>query len=184
MTATSGIFAPLRIRPFRLLFFGQVVSNLGDWIDYLAIVVLIAYRWHFGAAALAAFAISMAVPAAVVAPFSGVLADRWPKRVVMVGCDLARAGIVLGLIFAPNIFVLLALVFAQMTFGTLFSPAEQATIRSTVPETDLMAANSVSLLGLQTAKVVGPAIGGLLVGLWGPSVAFAVDSASFLVSAA
>ena len=177
------MIAPLRHRTFRVLFSGQLVSNLGDWLDYLALVVLIAYVWHRGPGSLAALAVVIAIPWAVAAPFAGVLADRWPKRPVMVACDLARAALVLGLVFAPSIWVLLPLVFGKTLFSTAFAPAEQATIRATVPEDDLLAANSLSQLATQAMKVVGPALGGLIVGLSSPRVAFAVDAATFVVSA-
>ena len=184
MSSSLGMSAPLRERDFRLLFSGQVVSNLGDWLDFLALAVLIAYVWEKGAGALAALAIVIAVPWIVVAPFSGVLADRWPKRTVMVGSDLARAAIVFGFIFAPNLQVLLALVFLKTCFSTLFAPAEQASIRMIVREDLLYAANSLSQLVEQSTKVIGPALGGVLVSFWTPDTAFAIDAVTFLVSAA
>jgi MFS family permease len=178
------VIAPLRHRTFRLLFSGQLVSNLGDWLDYLALVVLIAYTWHRGPGSLAALAVTIAIPWVFVAPLTGVLADRWPKRPVLIACDLARAAVVAGLIFAPNIYVLLALVFAKTLFSTAFAPAEQAMVRATVPERDLMAANSLSQLATQGMKVAGPALGGLIVAVWSPRVAFGVDAATFILSAA
>jgi MFS family permease len=180
----TGMLAPLRERPFRLLFSGQVISNLGDWLDYLALIVIVAYTWQHGPAALAALAIALALPWLVVAPFAGVLADRWPKKVTLIGCDLARAAIVLGFVFAPNLYVLLPLVALKTSFSTLFNPTQQATIRITVPERALMAANSLSQLSVQSTKVIGPALGGLIVAFWSPRVAFALDAATFVVSAA
>jgi MFS family permease len=178
------VIAPLRHRTFRLLFSGQLVSNLGDWLDYLALVVLLAYPWHRGPGSLAALAVTIAIPWVFVAPLMGVLVDRWPKRPILIACDLARAAVVTGLIFAPNIYVLLALVFAKTLFSTAFAPAEQAMVRATVPERDLMAANSLSQLATQGMKVAGPALGGLIVAVWSPRVAFGVDAATFLLSAA
>src|SRR5712692_2925349 len=102
----------------------------------------------------------------------------------MIGADLCRAAIVTGLVFAPNIFVLLTLVGLKTIFSTLFNPAEQAAIRMTVPAEELHQANALSQLVLQSTKVIGPALGGLLVSLSGPRVAFAVDAATFLCSAA
>lgn len=176
--------APLRLREFRLLFAGQVVSNIGDWLDYLALAVLIAYVWEKGPAALAALAIVLAVPWIAVAPFAGVLVDRWPKRTVMIGADLARAAMVAGMIVAPNLGMLLVLVALKTSFSTFFTPAEQATIRMVVPDEQLHAANALSQLVLQSTKVIGPALGGLLVALTSPRTAFAVDAATFVVSAA
>ncbi len=184
MSDRTGLSGPLHIRQFRLLFAGQVVSNLGDWLDFLALVVLIAYIWHDGPSALAALAVVVAVPWILVAPFMGPLADRWPKKRIMIGCDLARAAVVFGLIFAPNLAVLLVLVGIKTLFSTLFSPAEEATIRYTVPNDELHAANALSHFVGQATKVMGPAIGGLLVGLTSPRVAFGVDAVTFLASAA
>ncbi len=181
--ARRGLTAPLRIRQFRLLFAGQLVSNLGDWLDFLALVVLITYVWHLGAGALAALAVVVALPWIVVAPFIGPLADRWPKKPVMIGADLARAAVVLCLIVAPNLAVLLVLVGLKTTFSTFFAPAEEATIRYTVPDEELHSANALSHFVGQATKVVGPAIGGVLVGLTSPRVAFAVDAATFAASA-
>src|SRR5437763_864245 len=70
MTATSGIFAPLRIRPFRLLFFGQVVSNLGDWLGYLAIGGLLVGLWG-PSVALAVASASVLVSAALLSRLPG-----------------------------------------------------------------------------------------------------------------
>ena len=179
-----GLTAPLRIRKFRLLFSAQVASNLGDWFDFLALAVLIAYVWEYGPTALAALALAVAVPWIFVAPFAGVVADRWPKRTVMVGADLARAALVIGFIFAPNIYVLLVLVGLKTAFSTLFQPAEQATIRMVVPEELLNAANALSQLVVQSTKVIGPALGGVVVGVTTPRVCFAIDAATFLISAA
>ena len=126
----------------------------------------------------------MAIPWGLIAPFAGVLADRWPKRTLLVSADLVRAAVVLGLVFAPNVWVLLALVLVKTTASTFFNPAQQATVRMTVPDESLLAANSLSQIALQTSKVAGPALGGLVVGLSSPRVALAVDAASFVASAA
>ena len=90
MSERRGISSALRIRQFRLLVSGQLVSNLGDWIDYLALAVLIAYVWNKGPGALAALAVTIAIPWIFVAPFSGVLADRWPKRSAMIGMGMTE----------------------------------------------------------------------------------------------
>ena len=184
MKAGEGMTAPLRRREYRLLFSGQLVSNLGDWLDYLALAVLIAYVWDYGPAALAALAVVIAVPHIFIAPFAGVWVDRWPKRAVMIGADLARAAVVLGLVFAPTLAVVLVLVFLKTTFATFFSPAEQTATRLLVPESQLHAANALSEFVQQSTKVIGPALGGVLVAATSPRTAFAVDAATFLVSAA
>ena len=184
MKAGQGMSAPLRLREYRLLFSGQCVSNLGDWLDFIALAVLIAYVWEMGPASLAALSIAIAVPWVFMSPFSGVLVDRWPKKQVLIGSDLLRAAIVACLIVAPSLPVLLILVFLKTTVATFFGPAEQATIRILVPEAQLHSANALSQLVQQSTKIIGPALGGLLVAITSPRVAFGVDAATFLLSAA
>lgn len=179
-----AFLAPLRHRTFRLLFGGQVVSDLGDWLDFLALVALIVSRWKGGPSALAALSVAVALPFAVVAPLSGVWADRLPRKAVMVAADLGRALVVFVLVFAPNLSTALALVFARGVLSTFFGPARQATIASVVPQGDLLAANSLSQLSFQLSKIGGPALGGLLVAALGPRSAFLIDAVTFLVSAA
>jgi MFS family permease len=176
--------APLRLREYRLLFSGQVVSNLGDWLDFIALAVLIAYVWEMGASALAALSIALAVPWIFVAPLSGVLVDRWPKKQVMIGSDLLRAAIVACLIVVPSLPLLLVLVFLKTCVATFFGPAQQSTIRRLVPEAQLHQANALSQLVTQSTKVIGPALGGLLVAVTSPRIAFGADAATFLLSAA
>ncbi len=183
MTARFALLAPLRHRPFRLLFTGQVISNLGDWLDILAILALVIYQWRLGPGAWGAVLMALTVPIAVVGPFAGVWADRWPRRTVMLTCDLSRAAIVFGLVWAPNIVAVVALVTAASVGKTFFGPAQKATIRATVPDDALLAANALSRLTDDAARLIGPGLGGLLLIVAGPRAAFIVDALSFLASA-
>ena len=180
----AALLAPLRHRAFRLLFGGQVVSDLGDWLDFLALIALIVYRWDLGPSALAALSVAVALPFAVIAPLSGVWADRLPRKTLMVAADLGRALVVFGLVFAPNLATILVLVVVRGVFSTFFGPARQATIAAVVPHDDLLAANSLSQLSFQLSKILGPVLGGLLLAAVGPRTAFMVDAVTFLVSAA
>lgn len=179
-----ALFAPLRHRSFRLLFGGQAISDLGDWLDYLALIALIVYHWELGPSAIAALSIAIALPFALVAPLTGVWADRLPRKTLMIVADLGRALVVFGLVFAPNLPSILVLVFIRGVFSTLFGPARQATIVSLVPHDDLLAANSLSQLSFQLSKIFGPILGALLLGAVGPRSAFLGNTLTFLVSAA
>lgn len=179
-----AILAPLRHRTFRLLFGGQVISDLGDWLDFLALIALIVSQWELGPRALAALSVAVALPFALIAPLSGVWADRLPRKTLMVAADLGRALVVFGLVFAPNLYTVLALVVARGVFSTFFGPARQATIAAVVPRDDLLAANSLSQLSFQLSKILGPVLGGILVAAVGPRAAFMVNAMTFLVSAA
>ena len=179
-----ALLVALRHRPFRLLLSGQAVSDLGDWLDFVGLISLVVYTWEMGAAALAGISIAVALPRIVIGPFAGVWVDRWPQRTIMVASDFARAVTVFGLVFAPNLGTLLALVVVKNIFSTFFNPARQAAIRATVPEEDLLAANSASQASFQLGKVIGPTIGGLIVAATSPRTVFAIDAVTFLVSAA
>jgi len=177
------ILAPLRHRTYRLLFLGQVISNVGDWLTLLALITLVIYRWEMGASAWGGILTALTLPAALLGPVAGVWVDRWDQQKVMIACDLARAAIVLGLVWAPNLAVVLLLVAGISTCSTFFGPAQQATIRGTVPEEDLLAANALSELSDNGARLVGPALGGVLVIVVGAQGAFVVDALTFLASA-
>src|SRR5579884_2542858 len=178
------ILAPTRHREYRLLFGAQVVSNLGDWLDVLALIALVLYRWGLGAGAWGAVLTAINVPGPLLGPFAGVWVDRWDRRTVMIVCDLARAVLVLGLVWAPNLITVVLLIAAVSSLSAFFQPAQQAAIRLTVPDDDLLAANALAQLSDNGARLVGPALGGLVVLVAGARGAFAVDAASFLVSAA
>jgi MFS family permease len=175
---------PLRHRPYRLLFAGQLISDVGDWLTLLALVSIVVYRWDLGTAGWGSILIALTLPYALVGPVAGVWVDRLPRRTVMVACDLARAVVVLGFLWAPNIYAVAALVVLAHSFGTFFGPARAATVRSTVPEEDLLAASALGRFGSHTGRVLGPALGGALVGLFGAEAVFVADAATFVVSAA
>lgn len=179
----GSVFAPLRNRPFSRLFYGQLVSNFGDWLDFLALNALVAYRWDLGAAALATVAVARMLPLAICGPLAGVWADRLPRRTLMVACDLLRAGLALSLIWAPNLLIVAVIVALKALVSTFFDPAQQGALRALVPEEALLGANTLSMLSRQLSKVLAPLLGGMLVAAASPQAAFAADSLSFLVSA-
>lgn len=177
------LLKPLRHRPYRLLFAGQLISEIGDWLTLLALVSVVVYRWDLGTAGWGAILIALTLPYAVVGPVAGVWVDRLPRRTVMIACDLARAAVVLGFLWAPNIPTVIVLVVVAHSFGTFFGPARAATVRSTVPDEDLLAASALGRFGSHTGRVVGPALGGALVALFGAEAVFVADAATFLASA-
>ncbi len=177
------ILSALQSPRYRRLFAGQVVSQLGDWLDFVGLLTLVAYVWKGGAAGLASVAVTQALVYLFVGPFAGVLADRLHPRLSLVGSDLARVGLVLCYIFAPNIPVLLTVMAVKVCFSSLFGPAEMAQVRKIVPEDKLLQANALSEFSSQATKIVGPALGGLLVALTSVYLTFAADAASYLISA-
>ncbi len=174
--------APLKIKNFRKFYAAQVISDFGNWIDFTALLVLIAYKWELGSTALAFFYICIGLPYVLLGPFVGVLVDRMNWRNVMIFSDLLRAAIVLSFIWTPNIYVLLSLVFLRGVLNAFFNSSRQVTFRLIVPENLLLQANSLSQLSIYTSKVLGPAISGLLLIVVQPSGAFVINAITYIVS--
>ena len=175
----------LRIRDFRSLFAGQVVSDIGDGITLL-LVLLVINDLTGSTTALAMMAIAEAVPAFTVGLVAGVYVDRWDRRRIMLAADLLRAGIVLafGLVQSPELVPLLyVLGFTQASIATFFRPARGAMLPHIVPAEGLPAANSLAQASQVIGGVIGAGIAGVIFGTLGSGVAgFAIDSATFLVS--
>lgn len=179
----KSIVAPLKIRSFRLLFGGQVFSDLGNWLDFTALLVLIAYHWELGASAVAALMIALGIPWVLLSPLLSVWADRLPRRFLMLTCDFFRLLVILGFVFAPNLYVLLPLVFAKALLGGLFFPARQGAMRQIVPEEQMPQAVSLSQLSVHATQVVGPALGGMLLVFMEPQGVFLIEAGLLLISA-
>lgn len=170
------IFTPLRKKPFRTLFTAQVFSDTGNWFDIIALNLLVSYHWGMDIIANAAIDLAVAVPWVFLGPLLGVWADRLPRKQVMLICTLMRIGVVIGFIFAPNLPVLLALVFAKTVFAVMFDPARQGLFRQVVPEEELAEATALSQTCANATKIIGPAIGGLLMAVVAPKFVFITEA--------
>src|SRR5215213_7939957 len=93
-------FGMLGVGDFRLLFVGQGISELGDWMNRVALIVLV-HNLTGQPAAIALLMLAQLLPRALILPVGGVLADRWPKRRLMIGTDLLRAIASTGFVLAP-----------------------------------------------------------------------------------
>jgi len=174
-------------RDFRYLAASLTVSQVGDWLYGIALVVFV-FDQTGSPAWVAASAILRLAPYVLFGAIGGAIADRYDRRLVMIATDLARAACMLGLaavvLAEAPVWLALVLAFASATAGTPARPAQGAITPALVPERDLAAANAVVSILEHTALVLGPAIGGLLLVLGSPAVAFAVNGVSFLASAA
>jgi MFS family permease len=120
----------------------------------------------------------------IASPLAGVLADRVDRRVVLVASDLARAVLVLGLVFARDLATIYILVFLMGLARTVFNPTVRAAFPSVVGGGDLTRANALISGTFSVSETAGPALGGLLVATVGVDAAFVLDAATYLVSAA
>jgi MFS transporter, DHA3 family, macrolide efflux protein len=176
----------LRNRSFRLLWSGQLVSSFGDALTSLALL-LTAQRLTGSTTAVAATAIAIALPQLLVGLPAGALVDRWSRRRVMIGSDLARAVLVLGFLAVgtgDRLWLLYALAFVQSAVGTVFNPSRAAFVAELLPAERLLPANSLLEMSRVVAGVAGTSVAGLLASTRTDlGVVFVVDSVTFLTSA-
>jgi MFS family permease len=182
----------LRHSGFRNLWLGQVVSQIGDYFAFLALMVVVSGFESEAAAttqAVSGLMIALTLPRLLFGVLAGVFVDRWDRRRTMIVSDVVRAGLSLGLIPAflnHQLLVLYALAFALAAVGTLFNPAKGALIPRLVPAEQLTAANALSQTSMMLAQFIGPALAGATFAAAGSGnqwVAFAVNAFSFLISA-
>ncbi|MFP7473436.1 MFS transporter [Niallia taxi] len=176
------LFTPLRERQYRKLFTAQVLSDLGNWLDFTAIISLVVYGWELSEIWVAALTISLGLPWIVVGPFASVFVDRLSRNKVMYICTGIRIIIAFSLIFVPNIYFLLFLVLIKSICGAIFDPAKQGAIRLIVSEKDLAQAITLSQLSVNSMKVIGPSLGGILIATFGPNSPFIVIALGFTIA--
>lgn len=175
----------LAIGDFRRIFGAQAISDFGDALTNLALL-LVVNQLTGSLAALAVMAIFLAVPQLTIGVVAGAWVDRWDPRKVMLASDLLRVGLVLGLVVvhtADMVWVLFILGFLEASVGTFFSPARMKLVSEIVPRHGLMSANSLSQGSRIIATVLGAGAAGVLVSLAGSTwPAFVVDAGTFVVS--
>ncbi|SIO90370.1 MFS transporter [Nocardiopsis sp. JB363] len=177
------LLAPLRLPRFRRLYTAQIVANVGDGLDYLAIITLVVFLWDRGAGSLSALALALALPLVIGAPFFGAVADRFEPRVVMVGANVLRGLAFAGIAMSAGFAQVLLLV-AVTALGTgLFNTAQVRFIRSQVSDDLLLSANALrSTTERMLTGMAGPALAAGLIGLYGPRTTLVVTAVCFAVS--
>lgn len=189
MIPSSRYFEPLRHRDFALLWSGQAASELGDGI-FTVTLAIEALRLDQRAIGLAYVLAARLLPAVLFTLLGGVIVDRVPRRLAMLASDLAQgtAVAVITVLVATGAIHLIDLVLMAVVFGlgdAVFFPAAMAITPELVPRELLVGASALTGTSSQVARVlIGPALGGLLVGLLGTAWGFGIDAVSFLVSAA
>lgn len=180
------VLEPLRHRNFRLLWIGQTISILGNFIYAVAL--------PFQILALGGSALQLGIGASIASVtmllsllVAGALVDRVPRRRVILVSDVA-SGLVMSAVAVlgqSGDLIIEHLYVAAAFFGVAFAfvgPAITAIIPELIPEDVLVPGNAMRGLSRQIAQVSGPVIGGAIVALAGPPVAFAFDAATFFVS--
>ena len=180
----SRSFAPLRHRQFALLWAGAFTSNIGTWMETVAVGVLVTTAtgeagWA-GLVAAAGF-----LPNAVLGPLGGALADRVPRRRLLlitttVQTALAALLTVLTAMGTPHPGVVTLIVLASGCSMAIGFPSYQALLPDLVPRDDLPGAIALSSAQWNLGRVIGPALAGIMIGVGGYEWAFAFNTVSFL----
>ena len=183
---TVGYFRLLQQNPsFRNLWYGQVVSELGDWLNSIAIYALILKLSDSGMA-MAGAMMAKLLPIVLISPIAGVVVDRVSRKTVMIVSDLLRCVVVLAFLLVEDrdtLWLVYALVIVEISLSGFFEPARSAIIPSLVPKEDLVTANALSGSTWSVMLAFGAALGGVIVYLFGIKVAFILDAGTFILSA-
>jgi MFS family permease len=180
-------FGALRSRNFWWLWTGHTISLAGSFITSTTLAFLATLNLHASAAQMALLALCQFVPGALVGLFAGVVADRFPKRRLLIVCDVLRALVVatVPLLAARGYlsFGLIATVIVlHATFSTFFEVAHGAYLPTLIPESDLEIANSRLSVAGSAAQIFGFGAAGWLTQALGADALW-VDVASFVLSA-
>ena len=171
-------------RNFRFLWFGQIISLLGDWFNLIASAALVAFLTKSGFAIGGLFVVRM-LATFIASPIAGVIADRYNRKHILIATDVARAVTVLGFLFVRNagdVWLLYTLTAIQSGIGGFFFPTRTAILPDIVLPRQLGAANALGSATWSVMQALGAAIGGLVAGTWGIYPAFVLDSFTFLLS--
>src|SRR5215469_13254165 len=179
--------APLRIPAFRLLFSARAISYLGTYLAPIAVAFAILDLGGGATAIGLGFAAWTLAQVAMLA-FGGVLGDRFPRRSVMVGSDIASTLVraTMGVLLVTGhaqVWELIALQACGGAAVAFYSPSSYGLVREVVPEDLLQPANGLLAIARYAAFPLGAAIGGSIVALIGPGTALLVDAGTYATSA-
>lgn len=177
---------PASMRSFLIIWCGQICSRVGNALTAFALSVWV-YQRMGSITKFALVSLCYALPVVVVAPFAGVLVDRWNRRRAMLIGDTGAGLSVLslGLLFFSGGLELWHIYFGTAmvaTFGALQSPAYSSSITLLVPKKQLGRANGMVQLGMGLARVGAPVLGGILLVVFNLGGVLLIDLATFAIS--
>jgi MFS family permease len=181
----TGVFRALRYRNYRLFFSGQTVSLIGTWITRVATSWLV-YRLTGSVLLLGLVGFAGQIPTLILAPFAGVLVDRWNRHRILVVTQvlsMLQSFALAGLSFAGIITVtdVLLLQAAQGIINAFDTPARQSFVVEMVEDrADLPNAIALNSSMVNLSRVIGPSIGGVIIAAAGEAWCFAIDGLSYV----
>jgi MFS family permease len=172
----------IRNRRYFPLWLGQLLSNLGDTLHYIALVVWV-YQRTGSSMVVAGTVFFEVVPVILIAPIAGVVIDRLPRKAILVGSDVVRALLVLALLLASELWQIYVIVALLAVVGVFFNPAVNATLPTLLDAGDLLAANSVSWSTGRFVQIIASALAAGIIAAIGAEAAFVFNAVTFLISA-
>ena len=168
---------------FRSLFLATLGSGLGTWLALVALQIDVLRRTH-SPIWMSALLIADILPTLLVGLLAAPLVDRLSRRGLMIGADLTRCAVFCALPFAPNATTIVGLAAVTGIATGFFRPAVYAGLPNLVSDADLPRANSLLQTIDNSTWAIGSLVGGALVAARGPHLAYWINAATFLLSAA
>jgi MFS family permease len=173
-------------RNYRVLWIAQIVSELGDWFYALSVYNLLLDLTGSKAQSVGLAVVLQVLPATLAAPTAGVLNDRLSRKRIMIGADVARFFVVLGMLAVrtpATVWLVYPLLFLETLGAAFFEPAHAAVIPNIVPEDEVNRANALASVTWSFCLAVGASLGGVVAAWLGRDAVFLLNAFSFLASA-
>lgn len=175
----------LKRRNYGLLWIAQLISMIGDWAMFTALPFFV-YQITGSVLATGVMFMIQVLPPLVLGSVAGVFVDRWDRRWTMIGSSLFRGAVLLlllGVRSADMIWLVYLTGFLESAATQFFGPANNALLPTLVEEDQLITANSLDSLGENSARLIGPAIGGTLLAYLGLRGVILFDISTYILAA-
>src|SRR5918993_2421070 len=173
-------------RSFRRLWWGQVISELGNWFNFIAGLGIVRVISNGDPEVTTIMLLARLVPFTVFAPLAGAFVDRWSRRMVMIVSDIARVGVAFGFLLVhtvDDLWIAYLCTALLSFFGVFFEAAKNASVPNITGERDLLAGNALMFSSRFLLMSFGAALGGWTAAYVGYRAAFIVNAISFFGSA-